>query len=107
VASTIGRDPMRAGATIGAPSGPGACMCHTWALVFPPVAERAAGSEIQAMPTIREIMTGQAPRELVTVRVANRFFCGTLLSRTDDEATILVDTPQGGVTAMTGPEVNR
>ena len=59
------------------------------------------------MPTIREIMTGEAPRELVTVRVANRFFCGTLLSRTGDEATVLVDTPQGGATALTGPEVTR
>jgi hypothetical protein len=44
---------------------------------------------------------------MVTVQVANRFYCGTLLSRSETEATILVDTPQGGATTLTGPEVGR
>jgi len=48
----------------------------------------------------------KAERTLVTVRVANRFFCGTLIRRDGDTATVLVDTPQGGVTAMTGPVVD-
>lgn len=48
----------------------------------------------------------KAERTLVTVRVAGRSFCGTLLSRDGDVATVLVDTPQGGVTAMTGPVIS-
>ena len=59
------------------------------------------------MPTIREVMTGAVAREMVTVQVANRFYCGTLLNRSETEATILVDTPQGGATTLTGPEVGR
>jgi len=59
------------------------------------------------MPTIRQIMTGEVAREMVTVQVAHRFYCGTLLSRSETEATILVDTPQGGATTLTGPEMNQ
>jgi hypothetical protein len=53
---------------------------------------------------ISEYTDGSTPRIMVTVRVADRFFCGTLMSRSGDQATVLVDTPQGGVTAMTGEE---
>ncbi len=56
---------------------------------------------------ISEYTDGSTPRVLVTVRVANRFYCGTLVSRDGDEATVLIDTPQGGVTAMTGYEMTR
>ena len=42
---------------------------------------------------------------LASVRVAGRFYCGTLMSRNGDQATVLIDTPQGGVTAMTGKEI--
>lgn len=54
---------------------------------------------------LSEYASGDAPRTLATVLVANRFFCGTLMSRNGDEATVLIDTPQGGVTAMTGKEI--
>lgn len=54
---------------------------------------------------ISEYTNGNTPRIMVTVRVSDRFFTGTLMSRDGDQATVLVDTPQGGVTAMTGDEV--
>lgn len=46
--------------------------------------------------------THEAPRTLATVLSGGRFFCGTLVAKGEAEATVLIDTPQGGAMHVSG-----
>jgi uncharacterized membrane protein YgdD (TMEM256/DUF423 family) len=54
---------------------------------------------------LSDYLSADTPRTMATVIVGSRFFCGTLLERDGDEATVIVDTPQGGACVLTGKEI--